>query len=417
MSGLSPLVDTLLATRLAQRVDLVPLKPEVQVAGPRRVTQVEEVNNDVRLPSRAALEQQIGVGPLKIDQRGQGGTAAQPGPAVTLSGAARTLSAILDGQTSAAARVVGSEPLLAPLQPPSPSVIAAALARTVVQSGLFYESHLAQFAAGARSLAELTQEPQARLAGASANPALVPPVQLDIAVAAALGAEGDQVTPSVASPSRDAAASAGDPGKPGGTSALPAPAGPESAQPALAAPADAAAQAHKNAYASMQEADRSTLLAKNHDEGAVPAARSSPAAPAGIHPEALALVRQQLELLAQPCFRWSGEAWPAVPLDWEIHRDEHQAAAGDDAAIERWSTRLALTLPTLGDIEVRISLAGTGLQIRLAASDDATLGLLHETRGALPASLRESGLELTNLQIGPLAAPDAGHAPKAADGA
>ena len=53
----------------------------------------------------------------------------------------------------------------------------------------------------------------------------------------------------------------------------------------------------------------------------------------------------------------------------------------------------------------------------LAASDDATLGLLHETRGALPASLRESGLELTNLQIGPLAAPDAGHAPKAADGA
>ena len=75
-----------------------------------------------------------------------------------------------------------------------------------------------------------------------------------------------------------------------------------------------------------------------------------------------------------------------------------------------------MTLPTLGDIEVRISLTGNGLQVRLAASDNATLDLLQETRGALPASLRESGLELTDLQIGPLAPPDAGPAPEAADG-
>ena len=65
---------------------------------------------------------------------------------------------------------------------------------------------------------------------------------------------------------------------------------------------------------------------------------------------------------------------------------------------------------------MRISLAGSGLQVRLAASDNATLGLLRETWDALPASLRESGLELTELQIGPLAAPNVGQAPQAADG-
>ena len=411
MSGLSPLVDTLLANRLAQRIDLVPLKPEVQVAGPGWVTPVEEVTNDVRLPSRAAVEQQIGVGLLKGDQRGQGGAAAQVSPAVTLSGTARTLSAILDGQTGAASRIVGSEPLLALSQPPSPSAIAQALARTVGQSGLFYESHLAQFAAGAMLFAELAQEPQARLAGGNLTPVPVPPLSLNGAIADTLGAQrtpnvaDDRVAPPVAPPSGDMASSTSDPGKSGSASAL-------------LASADAAAQAHKNAYASMQEADGSTPLAKNYDESAASATRSSPSAPAGIHPEALALVRQQLELLAQPVFRWSGEAWPAVPLDWEIHRDERQATAGDnDAAPERWSTRLALTLPMLGDIEVRISLAGKGLQVRLAASDDATLDLLHKTRAALPASLRESGLELTDLQIGRLAAPDAGQAPKAADGA
>ena len=408
MNGLGPLVDTLLATRLAQRVDLVPLKPEVQVAGPGPATPVEDVVNDVRLSSRAAVEQQLGVGPLKSDQRGHGGTAAQPAPAVTLSGAARTLSAILDGQTGTTSRIVGSEPLLTLSQPSlSPSAIAQALARTVGQSGLFYESHLAQFAAGAKSLAELAQEPQARLASANLTSAPVPPGTVNgpgVGTHPSMDLAGDRAAPLVVPPSGDAASSTSEPGKPGTASALPA-------------AADAAAQAHKNAYASMQEADRSMPLAKNYDEGAAAAARSSPPVPAGIHPEALALVRQQLELLAQPVFRWSGEAWPAVPLDWEIHRDERQAAAGDDAAApKRWSTRLALTLPTLGDIEVRISLTGNGLQVRLAASDNATLDLLQETRGALPASLRESGLELTDLQIGPLASPDAGPAPEAADG-
>ena len=42
-------------------------------------------------------------------------------------------------------------------------------------------------------------------------------------------------------------------------------------------------------------------------------------------------------------------------------------------ALQRtWSTRLALTLPTLKDVEVRISLAGSALQVHLAASEGAT---------------------------------------------
>ena len=370
MSGLSPLVDTLLATRLAQRVDLVPLKPEVQLAGPGPVTQVEEVINDVRLPSRAAVEQQLGVGPLKSGLRGHGDTAARPEQAVTLSAAARAVSAILEGQTGAAARVIGSGPLLASSQlPPSP-VIAAALARTVSHSGLFYESHLAQFAAGARPLAELAHEPQARLEG-SLKPVPVLP-----------GSEGSS---------------------------------PDSARQV---PGLDAVHAHKNAYASMQEADGSMPAAKSYDDSAINAARSTATALAGIHHDAVALVRQQLELLAQPAFRWSGEAWPAVPMDWEIQEDERQGATGDEAVPRSWSTRLALTLPTLRDIEVRISLAGNALQVRLAASEDATRERLSQARAELPARLNALGLELTGLQIGPLAPASAAHgSPKADDGA
>lgn len=372
MSSLTPLIDTLLATRLAQRVDLVPLRPEVQLTGPGPVTQVEEVSNDVRLPSRTGVEQQLGVGPLKSGLRGHGDMAAKPHQAVILSTAARTVSAILDGQTDAAARIIGSSPLLASSQLPPPLVIAAILARTVGHSGLFYESHLAQFAAGARSLAELAQEPQARL---EASPKTVPGL------------------PAGSCPDGDQAMSAE----------------PDSVRHA---PGVEATQAHKNAYAAMQKTDGSIPAAKIYDDSATHAARSNAPALAGIHQDAVALVRQQLELLAQSAFRWSGEVWPEVPIDWEIREDKHQVATGDEAVLRSWSTRLTLTLPTLRDIEVRFSLTGHALQVRLAAREDTTLEQLREARTELSERLDALGLELTGLQISALAADAEASLPK-----
>jgi len=412
MSGLTPLVDTLLATRLAQRVDLVPLKPEVQVAGPGPVTQVEEVINDVRLPSRAAVEQQLGVGPLKSELRGHGDLAtARPNQAVTLSTAARTLSVILDGQTGVATRVVGSGPLLVSSQPlPSPAVIAATLARTVGHSGLFYESHLAQFAAGARSLAELAQEPQARLEGSGkAGPVLT----------GWPGAEGDGTTgvadrraaQPVAPPAGETAP--GGSGKAGVAAFLPT-AEPDSIRQATS---PEATHAHKNAYQSMQDADGPTPATdKSHDDSAPNAARSNAPPLTGIHQDAVALVRQQFELLAQPAFRWSGEAWPNVPMDWDIQEEAHEPASGGEAgAGKTWSTRLGLTLPTLGNLEVRISLTGQALQVRLAAAVDTACAQLRQAASGLPPRLRSLGLEVNSLQIAmhtaQQAMPNAAHVP------
>ena len=380
MSGLTPLVDTLLATRLAQRVDLVPLKSEVEIAGPGPVTQAEEITNDVRLPSRAALEQQLGVGLLKSDQRGHGNAAARPGDAVTLSAAARAVSAILDVPAGATAEIIGTAPLLPQSQPPLPHLLSATLARTVGNSGLFYESHLAQFAAGTRTLAELTQEPQARL-------------DASVKVALTLPGSGQDYGASLPN------------SVPGGLACSP-----DSTQ--LAHSSDPA-HLHKTAYESIQDADGQEPALKNHGASATDAARSNASGLAGIHPDAVALVRQQLELLALPVFRWGGEAWPGVPMDWEIHEEERedhkeeeerQAAADNKAVPRTWSTRLALTLPTLRDVEVRISLAGTTLQVHLAARENATRALLNEGRAELPKRLEELGLQLTGLQIGSLPA-------------
>jgi len=44
-----------------------------------------------------------------------------------------------------------------------------------------------------------------------------------------------------------------------------------------------------------------------------------------IHPQAATVVHQQLDLLATAVFRWSGQAWPQVPMDWSIQQEEGRA--------------------------------------------------------------------------------------------
>ena len=418
MSGVTPLIDTLLATRLAQRLDLVPLKSELELAGPEAAAKVEKVTNDVRLPSRAALQQQLGVGLLKSEQRGHGSAPAGLGGTVTLSVAARAVSAILEADTGAASKITGIEPLLPRAQPALPQALAAALARTVANSGLFYESHLAQYAAGTRTLAELAQEPQARL-----------DATLKVAQAAefsaAAGASGENSGAGAAGTGTGAGRMMNLPALPGAAlvpsaadDALPMAAGKAGASlaPGHSLPAGPAAspeqapaegphfRAHGHpATAGTAEPDAS---GKSLDAGSADAPRSSAPGLAGIHPDTITLVRQQLELLAVPVFRWGGEIRPGTAMDWEIREEPHEreAAADGEAAPRTWSTRLALTLPTLKDVEVRISLAGSTLQVHLAAREDATRDLLSQGRGELPRRLEELGLQLAGLQIGALPA-------------
>lgn len=426
MSGLTPLVDTLLATRLAQRVDLVPLKSELEIAGPGAVPQVEKVTNDIRLPSRAALQQQLGVGLLRSDQRGHGNAPLRSGEPVSLSIAARAVSAILDSRAGATAKIIGTEPLLPQSQPPLPHLLSATLARTVANSGLFYESHLAQYAAGTRTLAELAQEPQARLdatvktsmevlgAGAAAPDSVVG------AKANVRGAEAAVLPVAAALSAGTGDALPVDSGKAGATPAPnPLPAGPAaSPEQAYSLASSDTARFHERGDGSIQDAAEQDAIGINHGASNSDAARGNAPGLAGIHPEAVALVRQQLELLAVPVFRWGGEAWPGTPMEWEIReeRDDREAAADRDTLPRGWSTRLALTLPTLRDVEVRISLAGSTLQVHLAARENATLAVLNEARHELPKLLGELGLQLSGLQIGTLPLnPAAQDIPKADD--
>lgn len=79
-----------------------------------------------------------------------------------LSPAARLLAQVLQGAArNGAAPVQGSAPLL-PQGAPDAAQLAGRLQGAIAKSGLFYESHLAEWAEGKRPLSELLAEPQAR---------------------------------------------------------------------------------------------------------------------------------------------------------------------------------------------------------------------------------------------------------------
>lgn len=87
-------------------------------------------------------------------------------PQVTLSDTARFLGALLqriaDQPEGSASPLTKTAPLLS--SPPADiKEFSAVLRNALSQSGLFYESHQAQWVAGERKLADLLQEPQGRL--------------------------------------------------------------------------------------------------------------------------------------------------------------------------------------------------------------------------------------------------------------
>jgi len=91
---------------------------------------------------------------------------AEAKPQVTLSDSARYLGALLQKISDQAEGAASPLSKMTPLLSSAPGDIkdlAATLRNTLSQSGLFYESHQAQWVAGERKLADLMQEPQGKL--------------------------------------------------------------------------------------------------------------------------------------------------------------------------------------------------------------------------------------------------------------
>jgi hypothetical protein len=96
---------------------------------------------------------------------------AASAPAPLLSAAGRLIAATMlqPGELVLSVAASATAALLA--APPADGArLSGALAQALAESGLFYESHQAEWVAGKRDLAQIRQEPQARLARSAAPP-------------------------------------------------------------------------------------------------------------------------------------------------------------------------------------------------------------------------------------------------------
>ncbi|MBY4777296.1 flagellar hook-length control protein FliK [Burkholderia cepacia] len=295
-------------------------------------------------------------------------------PAVSDPAAPSTPAAAAASSAAAAHEAAAALPVAA---------LRAALAQAVSESGLFYESHLAQWLAGQRPLAALMREPQARLAAALA------PVDPDAAQHGSTDVLDELLAQRPPLPAT--ARATAQPGTP----AAPA------RDPAQGLPAGAR-------HGASLPPDTFDLLGERPDVRGTPAQLATASSDsqaqtlAPVHPAAVPLVRQQLDALATDQFRWTGEAWPGARLDWTIEPDDpgSRAPRGDDGPGDgiAWRTRLTLTLPSLGTVDAELVLNGTQLVARLRANQTGADRLTrHEA--ALRQRLEVSGLRVGGLSI------------------
>jgi hypothetical protein len=319
----------------------------------------------------------IDIAPLLVDTGANASQAAASGnaPPQNASGANAAQG------TNAASNIVAA--------PVPVAELAAALQRTVAESGLFYESHLAQWLSGQRPVESLAGEAQNRLADAASQPQSDAGQDADDANAWTQGRPSGNTGAAAF-----AAAVAAARGEPEGSQ------GPHN-QSARFTTFDLAT--HDIIDMPADNARSSQQAAMTHAAGDDPNTPQQQSMQASLHPATIPLVRQQLDLLATGQFRWTGEAWPGARLDWTIEQDGDEwrrsgngASSADDEY--PWRTRLTLSLPSLGTVDADLTLTGTRLVARVQASPGGAARLAAQGE-TFRQRLAQAGIELSGLSI------------------
>lgn len=369
MSGITPLLDTLLHQVLGKRVD-IPLPRDLNqpVGAPVPVQAPRAVEDDSRLephesPSLHSGRAEGARYAAESDRQPPGALRAQQSApqsaTLSLSPAARVIAEVLERFPQSPASVAPSRPLLevVPQQQSQVEQVAARLQDSIKQSGLFFESHVEQWFRGGLPFASLLREPQ----------------MLGVALPAT---SPETVSPAIGE-----------------------------AQPVVGASV-VAVGSPVAAHAIRGDAER----AKDVDDllslqqlGVAPSSGDSQAADLRG-----ALVRHQLELLAVPQLRWEGSAWPGVfmtlvidaprelsrqDVEPEGHAEDEQSSAGE------WRISFGLRLAGQGELEAAIRLHGSRLAVTLQSEQASLRDHFEASRPALQERLQNCGFSPVFLRL------------------
>lgn len=436
MSGITPLIDTLLHQVLGKRVDVPPTKDPnapVQPVDPGRGPGA--VHSDSRLDARRPQQAAATTGQRPATPNAEVPTDSdRPASTITrLSAPGARIAELLARFPAPPSALTSTGPLLtaSPAQQAAPSASPSTLGAThgapattattatsataglatgpsgpavtmlaerlgvrVRDSGLFYESHLNRWFHGNLDRAQLAREPQMWRAL----------VFRPMASEANAQTSGHSPASGFGRLSTQAGAMAGQPSaqpssQPGSQSNI-APAFPlapwRSTQPAGYQPSLATTIA--------VDAQGAQGVSSTSDDTV---ARREGASPSGVHESLAPLVRHQLEMLATPVLRWEGDVWSGLFMALAIHppqrEPDHQGGGKgrDDSKDEEhaWRTELELELAEHGSLRVSALLGEEHLSLRLSTSAEALRDRLEQGRETLIQRLEGHGFARVELTI------------------
>jgi hypothetical protein len=328
---------------------------------------------------------------------------ANVNPQVTLSDSARFLGGLLQKIADHAGDPASALARAAPLISSAPSDIkefSATLRNTLSQSGLFYESHQAQWVAGERKLADLLLEPQGRLStnistleAASGNGARTASaiLQPGNAVQAAVAEVGSRMMAPVASLSGGAAQAA----------AVDADAGPVPDASRLGGATQAAVPEADARTASRSSGAAQAAVAEANPRALSPqpdTALMSGAPKFPVHAETISLVHQQLQTLDSRQLAWQGQVWPGQAMEWRVEERAARDEGGGDVEMSHWQTSLRLQLPSMGNVQATLAIMPQGLRINLKAEAGVT-EIMKGSLDRLLRSMESSGLNVLSISV------------------
>lgn len=275
---------------------------------------------------------------------------------VKLSDAIKYLGALLN---RAAPDTLDEAPLTRNVEPLLPAKMAQVdtsklsdtLKQRLAESGVFFESHQAEWVTGQRSLQSLMREPQAQFAS-NANPPS-PDMATDIPVETRPAKEA--LPPGISNVNQSRTTGA-------------------ATEPDLRA--DPAVQ------------PASSSLSQTEGRVALPPAE---------HAQLRELVQQQLNCLDTRQLTWSGFAWPNQTMEWVVEEQHEQNTTGE-AEQAVWYSRLHLDLPNLGAITAAVSLQNGAVKVHFQ-SNHATAGLLRGHQARLENQLAAAGMQLLGTTV------------------
>jgi flagellar hook-length control protein FliK len=290
---------------------------------------------------------------------------ANDGSTPSLSDAAKVISTAIQSsqQSGLPTAIVGKAPLL-----PGPSEntpqIAGALQDGIEYSGVFYESHVAQWVDGDRSLADLAKEPQVQ----SQNLPQVSEQKAGPSGAPVVNKQQIDNSPTLL-------------------------ARPATSQATLSSMIDAA-RANTEGQGKLSQALNSLLNGRSPQEADTAVRTPS------LTQNAAQTINLQLNTLEQNRIAWQGELWPGQHFEWEVSDESSRGAqTGGNENQAAWQSVVKFELPHLGKISATINLAGGHVQMRVNTASAGAASLLTSHGNELADALNEAGSPLDSLVI------------------